>query len=81
MVLDLHLPEDWDVSADPFRELWWNGQVPILYSMRLLVVKRASIVEKAFATQRSRSESKVVGVGTGASLQEPGSVRFRRRKR
>ena len=26
MVLDLHLPEDWDMGPDPFQELW-NRQV------------------------------------------------------
>ena len=46
MVIDLHLPEDWDMGADPFRELW-HSQVPILYSMTIFVT---FIVVKASAT-------------------------------
>ena len=38
MVLDLHLPKDWDLGADPLRELW-NVQIPILLPMTLIVIE------------------------------------------
>ena len=34
MIFDLHLPEDWDMGADQFRELW-NQQIPILNQITL----------------------------------------------
>ena len=37
MVLELHLPEDWDLGADPFRKLR-ESQVPMLDPVTLLVV-------------------------------------------
>ena len=84
MVLDLHLPEDWDMGADPFRKLR-DSQVPVLDPVTLLVERHAGNSDNSREglchcreglTQRSRGE--VVGVGTGGSLQEPRSVRFQR---
>ena len=62
MILDLHLPKDWDKGADLFLKLR-DSQVPILYPVAQLVVRdmpvTASIVKKAFATagRDSRKEA------------------------
>ena len=86
MVLDLHLPEHRDMGADPFRKLR-DSQVPVLDPVTLLVERHAGNSDNSREglchcreglTQRSRGESKVVGVGTGGSLQEARSVRFQR---
>ena len=72
-ILDLHLPKDWDMGANPFRKLFYR-QIPVLDSVAFLVVeghacdwinRREGFCHKwKGLTQRGRSESKVVSVGT-----------------
>ena len=87
MILDLHLREDWDMGADSPQELR-KRHISILNPMTCFVMEgharhsidsREGICDcRERLTQRSLSESRVVGVGTSTSMQKPRLVRFRR---
>ena len=87
MIFDLHLPINWDMGADPLRKLR-NGQIPTMDPVACLVVQghacdyincREGVSHnwKGF-TQRGRSQSKIVSVGAGTSLQNPRTLKFGR---
>ena len=64
MVLDLNLPEDWDMCADSFRELWIR-QIPKFNAMILFcnirdMLVTVSIVEKASAIVERDSRREAV---------------------